>query len=110
MLDNFTQHQNVTMRLQAAGRLKNRNDSSSVGLSGSRGGPAGRSVTPEAIGELLVATGEIYGVDTPPDQELVLRNEYLATENRILRAKLNAASDLECGTDDARRNWPSTGP
>ena len=68
------------------------------------------SVTPEAIGELLVATGRrgIYGVDTHSayitgsvDQELLLRNEYLAAENRISRAKLNGRpqfSDAERAT------------
>ena len=47
---------------------------------------------------MLVATGRrgIYGVDTllayitgSVDHELLLRDEYRAIENRILRAKLN---------------------
>ena len=40
------------------------------------------------------------------DQELLLRNEYLAAENRILRAKMNRRlqfSDAERAT--LRRNW-----
>ena len=34
------------------------------------------------------------------DQELLLRNEYLAAENRILRAKLNGAiaRSRDCGS------------
>jgi hypothetical protein len=45
------------------------------------------------------------------DQELLLRNEYLAAENRILRAKMNRRLqfyDAERG--DARRNWLPTRP
>ena len=56
------------------------------------------SATPEAIGELLIATAEggfmewtriLAYITGNVDQELLLRNEYLAAENRILRAKLN---------------------
>jgi putative transposase len=40
------------------------------------------------------------------DQELLLRNEYLAAENRILMAKLNGRPRfLERRTGDARRDW-----
>ena len=45
------------------------------------------------------------------DQELLLRNEYRAAENRILRAQLAGRlrlSDSELG--DARRDWSSIGP
>src|ERR1039457_2108695 len=44
------------------------------------------------------------------DQELLLRNEYLAAENRILRGQLKGRlkfSDAE--RSEARRDWPSTG-
>jgi hypothetical protein len=45
------------------------------------------------------------------DQELLLRNEYLAAENRILMAKLNGRlCFLGRRTGDARRDRLSTGP
>jgi len=68
------------------------------------------SATPEAIGELLIATAEggfmewtriLAYITGNVDQELLLRNEYLAAENRILRAKLNRRlrfSDAERAT------------
>jgi putative transposase len=68
------------------------------------------SVTPEAIGELLVTTGRrefmewtrvLAYITGSMDQELLLRNEYLAAENRTLRAKLNRRlpfSDAERAT------------
>jgi putative transposase len=75
------------------------------------GWPSGlSSATPEAIGELLVAPGEgafmewtrvLAYITGSVDQELLLRNEYLATENRILRAKPNRRlpfSDAERAT------------
>jgi putative transposase len=45
------------------------------------------------------------------DQELLLRNEYLAAENRILMAKFNGRprfSDVERAT--LREDWLSTAP
>ena len=73
------------------------------------------SATPEAIGELLLATAEggfmewtriLAYITGNVDQELLLRNEYLAAENRILRAKLKSATAvLRSRTGDARRNW-----
>src|SRR3982074_2446010 len=45
------------------------------------------------------------------DQELLLRNEYLAAENRILKAKLKGAGEvLGRRASQARRDWSSTGP
>jgi hypothetical protein len=45
------------------------------------------------------------------DQELLLRNGYLAAENRILRAQVKGAPKaLGRGANEARRDWLSTGP
>jgi len=45
------------------------------------------------------------------DQELLLRNEYLVAENRILKSQLKGAPEaLGCRTYEARRDWTPTGP
>ena len=45
------------------------------------------------------------------DQELLLRNEYLAAENRILKAQLKGRLEaLGRRASEARRDWSSTGP
>jgi hypothetical protein len=43
------------------------------------------------------------------DQELLLRKEYLAAENRILKAKLKGRVSGRRASQ-ARRDWSSTGP
>ena len=43
------------------------------------------------------------------DQELLLRNEYLAAENRLLQLK-GASAALERGASQARRDCSSSGP
>ena len=44
------------------------------------------------------------------DQELLLRNEYLAAENQILRGQLRGRPKLGRRASEARRDWSSTGP
>ena len=50
------------------------------------------------------------------DQELLLRNEYLAAKNQILRGQLKGrpklldAEALGRRASEARRDWSSTGP
>jgi hypothetical protein len=45
------------------------------------------------------------------DQQLLLRNEYLVAENRILKAQLHGPSAaLGCRASEARRDRVSTGP
>src|SRR5450830_1343359 len=44
------------------------------------------------------------------DQELLLRNEYLAAENRIEGPIEGAAEAFGRGASEAWRDWPSTGP
>src|ERR1700688_1429069 len=45
------------------------------------------------------------------DQELLLRNEYLAAENGILKAQLKGCPKaLRRRASEARRDWPSIGP
>ena len=45
------------------------------------------------------------------DQELLLRNEYLAAENQILRGPVEGAAEaLGRRASEARRDWSSTGP
>ena len=44
------------------------------------------------------------------DQELLLRNEYLVAENRILRNQITGARPAErWGAQDAGRDWQETG-
>jgi hypothetical protein len=44
------------------------------------------------------------------DQELLLRNEYLIAENRILKAQLQGTPEaVERGAGQAQRDWPSAG-
>ena len=42
------------------------------------------------------------------DQQLLLRNEYLAAENRILRAQIGPAATVGCREDGAHRHRPPT--
>src|SRR5215469_13191944 len=102
-------------------RSKNRNDSRKRRLSGSCGWPCGLpSVTPEAIGELLVATGRrgTYGVDTHSGLHHRKRGSGVTSAQRVpCRRKSNLESQDESATavlrrrtGDARRNWLPTWP
>ena len=45
------------------------------------------------------------------NQQLLLQNEYLAAENRILRAYLPTRfAPFESAESHPRRNWQATGP
>jgi len=65
-----------------------------------------------ANGGRLMEWGRILAYITGTvDQELLLRNEYLAAENRILKAQLKGTAEaLGRRTGEAGRDWPSTGP
>src|SRR6516165_5662485 len=92
-------------------RSKNRNDSRKRGLSRSWSGLAGcPPLRLRRSGSCSLRRGEggfmewtriLAYITGSVDQELLLRNEYLAAENRILRAKLNRRlrfSDAERAT------------
>src|SRR5215471_7322594 len=101
----------LPLRVSHAVRSKNRNDSRKPGLPGSRGGLAGcPPLLPRRSGSCSLRRAEggftewtriLAYITGSVDQELLLRNEYLAAENRILRAKLNRRlrfSDAERAT------------
>src|SRR5262245_25577237 len=63
------------------------------------------------MGELMEWARILAYISGTVDQELLLRNEYLAAENQILRGQLKGRPKLsDAERSEARRDWSSTGP